>query len=83
MTESTLMPALTDFFHTQQPAGPSDSAMHTLYRAALGGELSLPAMSAIRNADQRSIAMRYLTFDAAETQAIMRDNVRGLLGLGA
>ncbi|MDQ1260271.1 MAG: hypothetical protein QG643_2095 [Pseudomonadota bacterium] len=36
MTESTLMPALTDFFHTQQPAGPSDSAMHTLYRAALG-----------------------------------------------
>lgn len=38
-----------------------------LYRAALGGELSLPAMSAIRNADQRSITMRYLTFDAAET----------------
>ena len=36
MTESTLMPALTDFFHTQQPAGPSDSAIHTLYRAALG-----------------------------------------------
>ncbi|WNG84045.1 hypothetical protein C6A86_010615 [Mycobacterium sp. ITM-2016-00316] len=46
-----------------------------LYRAALGGGLSLHAMSAIRNADQRSIAMRYLTFDAAETDgARMLDN---------
>ena len=31
------MPApSTDFFHTQQPAGPTESAMATLYRAALG-----------------------------------------------
>ncbi len=36
MTESTLMPASTDFLHTQQPAGPAESAMNTLYRAALG-----------------------------------------------
>lgn len=36
------------------------------YRAVLGGELSLHAIAAIRNADQRSVAMRYLTFDAAE-----------------
>ena len=37
-----------------------------VYRAALGGELSLPAIASIRQAEQRSVAMRYLTFDAAE-----------------
>lgn len=37
-----------------------------LYRAVLGGELSLHAIAAIRRAEQRSIAMRYLTFDEAE-----------------
>jgi hypothetical protein len=37
-----------------------------LYRAVLGGELSLHAIASIRKAEQRSIAMRYLTFDAAE-----------------
>lgn len=37
-----------------------------LYRAVLGGELSLHAIAAIRHAERRSIAMRYLTFDAAE-----------------
>lgn len=38
----------------------------SLYRAVLGGELSLRAIAAIRDAEQRSIAMRYLTFDAAD-----------------
>lgn len=37
-----------------------------LYRAVLGGELSLHAIAAVRSAQQRSIAMRYLTFDEAE-----------------
>jgi len=37
-----------------------------LYRAVLGGELSLDAIAAIRNAEQRAIAMRYLTFAEAE-----------------
>lgn len=37
-----------------------------LYRAVIGGELSIPSIAAIGNADQRSIAMRYLTFDKAE-----------------
>ena len=37
-----------------------------LYRAVLGGELSLHAIASVRKAEQRSIAMRYLTFDAAE-----------------
>ncbi|MBI3100858.1 MAG: SPOR domain-containing protein [Burkholderiales bacterium] len=36
MTESALMPAPTDFSHTQQPAPSAESAMGTLYRAALG-----------------------------------------------
>jgi len=38
-----------------------------LYRAVLGGELSLPAIASVRTAEQRSIAMRYLTFDEAES----------------
>lgn len=37
-----------------------------LYRAVLGGELSLPAIASIRTSEQRSIALRYLTFDAAD-----------------
>jgi len=43
-----------------------------LYRAVLGGELSIPAVAGIRNAQQRSIAMRYLTFDEAEAAGARR-----------
>lgn len=48
-----------------------------LYRAVLGGELSLHAIASIRNAEQRSITMRYLTFDAAEAAGarLLHDNV--------
>lgn len=48
-----------------------------LYRAVLGGELSLHAVASIRKADQRSITMRYLTFDAAEAAGarLLHDNV--------
>jgi hypothetical protein len=37
----------------------------TLYRAVLAGALSVRYIASIRNADQRAIAMRYLTFDEA------------------
>ncbi|KAA0113274.1 hypothetical protein [Mycolicibacterium sp. P9-22] len=51
-----------------------------LYRAVLGGELSLPAIASIRKAEQRSIAMRYLTFDAADAAGarLLHDNVHRL-----
>ncbi|MGK2865552.1 MAG: hypothetical protein ACSLFA_02730 [Mycobacterium sp.] len=38
----------------------------SLYRATLAGELSVRFIAGIRNAEQRAIAMRYLTFDKAE-----------------
>lgn len=37
-----------------------------LYRAVIGGELSVRRIAALRDAEQRPIAMRYLTFDEAE-----------------
>jgi hypothetical protein len=48
-----------------------------LYRAVLGGELSLHTIAAIRKAEQRSIAMHYLTFHEAEAAGarLLHDNV--------
>lgn len=37
-----------------------------LYRAAIGGELSVRRIAGLHSADQRPIAMRYLTFDEAQ-----------------
>ena len=48
-----------------------------LYRAVLGGELSLDAIASLPRAEHRSIAMRYLTFDKAH------DAGAGLLDNGA